>query len=49
MQKVTEILFVIFTGRKKRCIRGDTETGHKNMTQESDIFSRITKENPGIR
>ena len=36
MQKVTEILFFIFTSRKKRYIRGDRETGHK---KNSDIFS----------
>ena len=33
----------------KRYIRGNTEPGHKNVTPESDIFSRIIKENSSIR
>ena len=48
MQQVTEILFFIFTDSKTRYIRGDTETGHKKAALESDISSRIVKENSDI-
>ena len=41
MQKVTKIIFFIFTSRKKRYIRGDTEIGHK---QSGCGPSRIIKE-----
>ena len=43
MQQVTEILFFIFTSRKKRYIRQDTKTGYKKAAQEPDISSRIIK------
>ena len=48
MQKVTDILFFIVTSRKKRRIREDTETVLKKEAQESDILSKIIKENSYI-
>ena len=48
MQKVTDILFFIVTSRKKRRIREDTETVLKKKAQESDIPSKIIKENSYI-
>ena len=48
MQQVAKILMFIFTSRKKRYLRGDTDTGHKKAAQESDIPPRIIKENSDI-
>ena len=45
MQQVAKILFFISTSRKKRYIRGDIEIEHKKAAQESDIHSRVIKEN----
>ena len=36
--------FSFFTSRKKRCIRVDTETGHKKAATESDIRPELLKE-----
>ena len=38
------MFFFIFTSRKKRCIRVDTETGHKKAATESDIRPELLKE-----
>ena len=47
-QQVVKILMFIFTCRKKRYVRGDTDTGRKKAAQESDIPSRIIHENSDI-
>ena len=47
MQQVMEILYFIFTSMKKNYITGNIET-QKRAAQESDIPSRIIKENSDI-
>lgn len=44
MQQVTEIIFFIFTNRKKRYITGDAGTGHR----KSGSKIRVIKENSDI-